>query len=67
MIKFETISGETVEIRGADEQDSFELAVQSKDPNAFFYVGNVRYFVRGVIKDHGKHGTGYPLEKKKLY
>ena len=48
MIKFSTVWGQEIKITSAIDQDEFQEAMDSQNPNARFHVGNTFYFVRCV-------------------
>jgi hypothetical protein len=51
MIIFRTLLGEVVKIKRFEEEKAFIDAKQSKDPNAYFLVGDTCYYIRAIAWD----------------
>jgi hypothetical protein len=67
MIIFETTDGEKIKIYSDQDQELFEAARVSTNPNAFFYVGEKCYFIRHVKNCTARQNRGRPLASKNLY
>jgi hypothetical protein len=67
MIIFETKSGQKIKIINLEDEQQFEIAIQSENPNAHFNVGSKVYFVRCVDNFEPRIGRGRPCFKQKLF